>query len=218
MTDYGSGALGNYSNLQHSISSNWGQLDDPEGDPRPRVGFLGDSTGNRGRVKLASMLMSEFGADMAWDCWSGAPITPLVDGQLARNLWPEFLLFGLGSNDIFAPPVVAEQIQRLLDAAPATTKIVGFDTYVARTSQTAAVQLHDLRNSGWVNGQIHAALPPEQIVGWVAALSAAVGRGRALSYYLEDGLHQWTTAGTGHANGVDFWAEIAMQTLRPFLA
>jgi hypothetical protein len=217
MTDYGSGALGDYSGLTHSISSNWTQLDDPEGSPRPRVGFLGDSIGNRGRTKLASMLMAEFGADMAWDCWSGAPATPLVDAQLARNLWPEVLLFGLGTNNCFDPPSFAGQIQRLIDAAPASTTIVAIDTYVARASVTDAVKLHDVRNSGWVNDQIHAALPPERVVDWVANLGYAVGRGRALSYYLEDGVHPWTAAGTGHANGVDFWAEIVMQTLRPLL-
>lgn len=211
MTDYGSGALGDWSGMTHSVSTNWAQ---------PRVAFLGDSTGNRGRGKLAAMLLAEFDTDLAYDCWSGCPMTPLIDALIERNVWPEVLLIGLGTNDCFDPPVVAAQIQRVLDAAPATTTVVWIDTYVARTSQTAAVQLHDVRNSGWVNNQIHTALPANRVVGWNAALGYAVGRGRAISYYLQDGVHQWQAAGAtpySHGNGVDFWAETIMQTLRPLL-
>lgn len=209
--DYGSGALGDYSKMQHAVSTNWGQA---------RVGFLGDSTGNRGRTKLAAMLMAEFGAEMAYDCWSGAPTLPLVDGLLDRDLWPEFVVAGLGSNDVCEPPLIAAQIQRVLNAAPPETTIVWGDTYVARASVTAAMRLHDVRNSGWVNAQIHAALPRNQVVDWNGALGAAVGRGVSIDYYLQDGLHQWLTAGPTpyvHGNGVNFWAEIYMQTLRPLL-
>jgi hypothetical protein len=212
MTDYGSGTLGDFSGMQHSTSTNWTQ---------PRVAFLGDSTGNRGRGKLAAMLLAEFDTNLAYDCWSGCPMAPLIDDLLERNVWPEVLLIGLGTNNFVDPPSAAAQIQRVLNAAPETTTVVWIDTYVARTSQTAAVQLHDVRNSGWVNQQIHAALPTEHIVKWNAALGYAVGRGRAINYYLQDGVHQWQAAGTtpySHGNGVDFWAEIVMQTLRPLLA
>lgn len=211
MTDYGSGALGDYSKMQHAVSTNWAEA---------RVGFLGDSTGNRGRTKLGSMLMAEFGTGLAWDCWSGCPMAPLIDDLLERNVWPEILLIGLGTNNFVDPPSAAAQIRRVLDAAPETTTVVWIDTYVARAGQTVAVQLHDMRNSGWVNAQIHAALPQNQIVHWNAALGYAVGRGRAVNYYVEDGVHQWQSAGAtpwSHANGVDFWAEIVMQTLRPIL-
>lgn len=209
MTDYGSGTLG--AKLTRSTSANW---------TAPRVGFLGDSTGNRGKVKLAAMLQAEFATDLAYDCWSGCDIAPLVDDLLERNVWPDLLLVGLGTNNIFDPPSVAAQIQRVLDAAPATTTVVWINTYTARAAQTATVQLHDLRNSSWVNSQIHAALPKNQVVDWNAALGYAVGRGRQISYYLEDGIHQWQAAGTTpytHGNGVDFWAETVMQVLRPLL-
>lgn len=213
MTDYGSGLLGDYQGLQHLVSTNWATAP---------VGFIGDSIGVRGRPKLGSMLTAEFGAALAYDCWSGAPFVALVNDLLTRDLWPGRLLVGLGTNDVCDPPKVAAQLQRIIDAAPPTTTIVAIDTYVARTSLPAATQLNDVRNSGWVNTQIHAALPREHVVGWNAALGYAVGRGpEMIKYYLQDGVHPWVSAGStpyAHGNGVDFWAEVVMKVLRPLLA
>jgi hypothetical protein len=64
----------------------------------------------------------------------------------------------------------------------------------------------DIRNSGQVNAAIYASNP--NVIGWTPALTSAVGRGRPLSYYLQDGVHPWAAAGTGHGNGCAYWAGV----------
>lgn len=207
MTDYGSGALGDWSGMSHAVSANWAH---------PRVAIVGDSITARGRTKLAALLLAEFGTDLAYDYWSSRPTAPAVDALLARGLWPEVLVMATGANDIFDPTVMPAQIQRVLAAAPATTTVVWVDVQVCRTSQTPTVQLADQRLSMAVNNHIYGSGVPH-VVNWSWWLA-----GNALAwrtpYYLQDGVHPWPTAINGHGDGVAFWADILMRTIRPLLA
>lgn len=213
MTDYGSGTLGDWSAMSHAVSTNWAQ---------PRVAIVGDSITARGRTKLAAMLLAEFGTELAYDYWSSRPTAPAVDALLARGLWPEVLVMATGANDIFDPTVMPAQIQRVLDAAPQTTKVVWVDVQVCRTKQTTAIQLADQRLSMAVNAHIYGAFKSGKlaaVVPWAWTLAGASLAWR-MAYYLEDGVHQWQAQGTSpynHGNGVDFWAETVMKVLRPLL-
>lgn len=222
MTDYGSGALGDWESSPsgHSIA-NWDLLGTPGG---PRVALVGDSIGNRIRTKLAPMLDTEFDTTLAWDCWSGRDTTPAVNDLLTRDQWPDVLVMECGTNDIFNPPVMAAQIQRVIDACPATTKLLWVDTQVCRIngSPTVARQLSDQRNTGWVNNQIWAALGAgvDAVIAWSYWLSRG-SLGGLLKNYLEDGVHPWIAAGStpyAHASGVDYMAEVIMKSIRPLLA
>lgn len=211
MTDYGSGALGDWSGMSHAVSVNWAQ---------PRVAIVGDSITARGRTKLAAMLLAEFGTDLAYDYWSSRPTAPAVDALLARNLWPEVLVMATGANDIFDPTVMPAQIQRVLNAAPATTKVAWVDVQVCRIGQSATVQLADQRLSMAVNTHIYAALRSSELTAVVPWAWTLAGNSLAwrMAYYLEDGVHPWVSTINGHGNGVDYWAETLMKVLRPLLA
>lgn len=116
------------------------------------------------------------------------------------NTAPEVVFAG-GTNDVFNPFGAKAAVADVkLWAQSTSTSVHLVDTYVGRTTTLA----HDIRNSGQVNGyQYGSGLP---VISPVEALTSAVGRGRAVSYYLQDGVHYWADAGTGHGDGCAFYA------------
>lgn len=206
-TDYGSGTWGGPvgSPLQ---TANWT-------DPNLVVGIVGDSITMRCYPKLQTRLAAT-GRDLAVYAYSGQNTQGLVNWAVSLTYKPDLMILAGGTNNIFDPPNMAAQISRMKADSP-TTNLVWVDTYAARVSQTAAVQLNDVRNSGWVNQQIHAAFAPDHVVDWNANLGATIGRGLPISYYLQDGVHPWNGAGTGHGDGCDNWAVVIMNTISPLL-
>lgn len=128
-----------------------------------------------------------------------AGLYALLDATL---LTPTDVIFAGGTNNVFAPFSARQPIADVKAWATlhlADVKLV--DTYVARS----ATALHDLRNSGQVNGYLYASGLP--VVSMVEQLTAAVGRGRPTNYYVSsDGVHYWLDAGTGHGDGCAFYA------------
>ena len=181
------------------------------------VGVAGDSITNRCAPELRSKLLAEAGVTLAVRAWSGQNTANTVTWALSLTHKPDILILATGANDIFDPAVIAGQYATLKAGLPATTTLVATDVHVSRPATAVA----DQRNSGWVNNQIHDALPAEQIVDWAAATAALAGTGRpGIAYYYQDGAHPWAEAGAlpyNHGDGCGFWAEVQMQTLRPLL-
>jgi hypothetical protein len=137
-------------------------------------------------------------------------------GQNAAGLYPllaavpdppERTLFAAGTNDVFNPagirPVVADVELWAATAAATGTTTYLMDTYVARPTTAT----HDQRNSAQVNGYLYGSGLP--VISTVEPLTAAVGRGRALNYYLRDAVHYWEDAATSpytHGDGCAFLA------------
>lgn len=166
--------------------------------------MLGDSIGNRCTSDIRAALAAK-GLTLATITQSGQNAEGLVDLLLNEPVVPERVLLEAGTNNVFEPPMIAPQIARVQNwAADNAIKIKWADTYVGRPTTALA----DARNSGWVNSYIYSAVPFQDIIKWQAALGAAVGRGKSLSLYLEDGVHPWADAGTGHADGCAFYAAV----------
>ncbi|MEU4290445.1 hypothetical protein AB0E63_19655 [Kribbella sp. NPDC026596] len=195
--DFGSGTLGNWPTMSHGIVGNWSTAE---------VGLIGDSVTTRCYRSLAT-LVARAGSTLAVNYWSGRPATPAVDWLLAQPRTPRVLLVQSGPSDIFDPPAVTAQVVRLKAGLPIGTRLLWSDVQVARTRYAPAVQLADQRNSLWVNNQLRENLPKSQIIPWSSWFSSSPGR---VPYYLQDGVHPWATAGTGHGDGCAFWAAAMM--------
>lgn len=192
---YGSGALGPWENLSKAIST-LTQI-------RPVLStdglfMFGDSISVQDGYSLAQRLLARTGDQIAVHNWSGRPTAPAVDAlaqwSSAYGL-PKRILMATGSNDIFTPPVFAAQVDRTMSIVGPTRTVFWVNTQVARTSQSAAVQLADQRNSAWINLQLAGAAarhPNLRIVHWAEFLAAKPSR---LTGYLRDGVH--TTAPLG---------------------
>lgn len=205
--NYGSGTWGGVATTKAVV----GDLDTAD------VELLGDSI----TVRCYPAIVKAFAA-MGWTvavrAQSGQQARNMVDQLTSQLRTPGRVVVIGGSNDIFNPPAVAGQIDRAVDFTNgAGVRLYWGDTQVARASQTYTVQYADLRNSGWVNNQIHQGLPPASIIQWNAAIGAAVGRGRPLTYYLQDGVHPWVSAGTtpySHADGCAFLAAVIVGAVK----
>lgn len=203
--DYGSGTWGGWIGTPTTDAA-WST-------PGVVVGIAGDSITNRCQSELRTALQTEAGVTLAVRAWSGQNTHYTVNWALSLTYKPTYLLMAAGTNDVFNPPAMAAEIARLKAGMPLTT-ILWTDVHAARP----ATALADQRNSGWINNQIHDAIPAEHVVDWAGSVAALAGSTRpGLAYYLEDGVHPWMNAGTGHGDGCAFWAEIQMQTLRPLL-
>ncbi|WP_328328872.1 hypothetical protein OHA70_04625 [Kribbella sp. NBC_00382] len=152
------------------------------------VFMFGDSLGVAGGPVLAERLMARTHDGLAMDAWSGRPTAPAAD---ALALWartyglPGRILIETGSNDIFDPPVITAQIDRVLQIVGRTRTVIWVNVWVARRSTTAA----DRRNSAWVNRQLAAATRRHsnlQLVHWAEFIAADPKRERR---YLRDGVH-----------------------------
>lgn len=190
--DYGSGAWG-------------GPIGSPvtTGDlATADVALFGDSIGNRCATAIRTALAAKGLTLYTWT-WSGQNTQGITDAVIASPRLPPRTIVEVGANDVFAPAAARAQISRAANYLTETgTSWYWMDTYVGRP----ATPVDDARNSGQVNGLIHGIVGEDKVIRWVDALTAARGRGRALSYYLQDGVHPWASAGTGHGDGCAFLA------------
>ncbi|GAB1515151.1 SGNH/GDSL hydrolase family protein [Actinophytocola sp. KF-1] len=197
---YGSGALGPWENLSKAISTIT-QI-------RPVLTsdglfMFGDSIAVQDGYSLAQRLLSRTGDQIAVHNWSGRPTEPAVDAlaEWAQTYGlPSRILMATGSNDIFTPPVFAAQVDRAMTIAGPGRTVFWVNTQVARTSQTAAVQLADQRNSAWINLQLADAQkrhPNLRIIRWAEFLAAKPSR---LTGYLRDGVHTTVPLGQDARN------------------
>jgi hypothetical protein len=186
---YGSGALGPWENLSKAISTitQIRPVLDTDG-----LFMFGDSIAVQDGYALALRLRDRTGDLIAVHNWSGRPTTPAVDalaGWAQTYGLPSRILMATGSNDIFTPPVFAAQVDRTMSIVGPTRTVYWVNVQVARTSQSAAVQLADQRNSAWINLQLADAQrrhPRLRIVRWAEFLAAKPTR---LTMYLRDGVH-----------------------------
>ncbi len=202
--DFGSGTLGNWQAMTHGITGNWATAD---------VGVIGDSITTRCRNSLATQVAKQ-GKSLATNYWSGRPTRPTVDWLLSQPRLPRVLVIQSGSNDIFDPRPVGAQVARLKAGLPSGITLLWSDVQVSRTRYSAAVQLADQRNSMWVNNQLRENLPKGQIIPWSLWFASSPSR---LPYYLQDGVHPWAAAGTGHGDGCAFWAAVIMSVARRYI-
>lgn len=186
---YGSGALGPWANLSKAISTltQIRPVLDSNG-----LFMFGDSISVQDGYSLALRLQSRTGDQLAVHNWSGRPTAPAVDAlaqwSSAYGL-PDRILMATGSNDIFTPPVFAAEVDRTMGIVGPTRTVFWVNTQVVRTSQSAAVQLADQRNSAWINLQLADAQkrhPNLRIVRWAEFLA---GKPSRLTTYLRDGVH-----------------------------
>lgn len=129
------------------------------------------------------------GKRLAVNAHSGRGTAESVTAVLAMPHVPPVVLMAVGSNDVPNPPVMAGQIKRLRDALePRGIKVRWVTVQVVRYRGTAAMQLADQRNSGWVNAQIWAGcVAPCRVVDWAGFLAGYPGY--RLPAYLRDGVH-----------------------------
>ncbi|MEU4391627.1 hypothetical protein [Kribbella sp. NPDC023855] len=194
---YGSGDIGAWQTLAH------GTIGDPA---TADVLLVGDSITTRCWTDLRDALAAK-GKTLAVNYWSGRPTTPAVDWLTAQPVVAPLVVMAKGSNDIFDPTVMATQIQRTSAYLLVPDRLLWVDVQAARTGEPDAVQLSDQRNSGWINAQIRDQLAPSQIVPWSVWFASSPNR---IPMYLQDGVHPWVTAGTGHGDGCAFWAAVLM--------
>ena len=101
---------------------------------------------------------------------------------------PRRIVMATGSNDIFEPPVMAEQVDRVMSIVGRSRVVFWVNVHVARTAQPASVRAADLANSHWVNEQIDSAAvrhPLLRVVRW----GERVATPEMQVAYLKDGVH-----------------------------
>lgn len=199
---YGSGTLADYHSYAHGVIGNFATAD---------VGLVGDSITTLGHADF-NAAVALLGKTTARDYWSSRPMTPAIDTTLARPVLPRILVMAVGTNDVFAPTVVATQIARMnptVLAAKGVEHLFWVDVHCCRTKVPLQTQVYDERNTVLVNNQIHDALEKDHIVPWNWTLNY---RGITWpGYYLSDGVHPKPDLGT------KFWATCLVNTIKPFL-
>lgn len=198
MVDFGSGTIGAWSGNQHGYIGPTMDVAD--------VLIVGDSITTLGKEELTTAVAAE-GKTLAVAYWSGRPTTPAVDYVLSATILPPILVMACGTNDIFTPTVMSDQIQRLLDdELPGVQHLVWVDVQASRPGYETA----DQRNSGYINAQIRNKLESDHVVPWSEWFARDPSR---IPRYIDSG-------GVHPINGIgtDFWAEVVMQTLRPIFA
>lgn len=174
--------------------------------------MVGDSIGVRCTADIRTALAAE-GKTLATITQSSQNTEGLANLLLAEPVVPPKVYMEAGTNSVFNPPEMAAQIARVQNwAVENAVDLYWGDTYVGRPATPTA----DARNSGWVNSFIYSAVPYNHIIKWQAAIAAAVGRGGGaspgmLEYYIQDGVHPWLNAGTGHGDGCAFFGTVVAQ-------
>ena len=183
-------------------------------DPNLKWGWLGDSISYRCASRLRTAF-SQAGVDsFAVRAHSGQNWAGSLTWLDSLTYLPDRLVIALGSNDVQNPFGVPAQLERLAGILAGQVELFLVDTYVNRPAYVG----HDLRNSGQVNGYLRQAVADDHMVDWVANLTAAVGRGNPISYYIDGGgVHPWDGVGNGHGDGCDYFTAVAMATLKPYL-
>lgn len=126
---------------------------------------------------------------LAVNAQSGRGTVDAVDEALAAPFLPKHVIMAVGSNDVMNPPIMAGQIKRLRAALePRGIQVYWVETHVVRYRGTAAQQLADMRNTGWVNAQVNAGcIAPCKVITWSQFLNAKPYY--RLPTYLRDGVH-----------------------------
>lgn len=176
-----------------------------------KVGMAGDSITYRCAPQLRAIFAAN-GVSFAIRAHSGQNTAGTNDWARTLTKLPDIYVDATGSNDAMDPFAMPAQIERTKEITAGAT-LLWVDTYVGRPAYLA----DDIRNSGQVNGYVHAALPPNQVISWVANLAAVRRRGLPLSYYVQDGIHPWPKAENGHGDGCAVFAQVVFSGVRPFL-
>jgi hypothetical protein len=200
--EFGSGPLGNWQNLARRIST-----EDEIRDVQMFNGIFmfGDSISVQDGAALEVLLTNRTGDSIAFHNWSGQPTSAAVDALAdweRRYGLPSRILMAVGSNDIYDPPALAAQIERVMHIAGPSRTVFWVNVHVSRFRQPADVRASDQRNSDWVNQQLDdAALrhPNLRIVRWAEYLAAQPG---GLTPYLRDGVHTTVPVGQNARNGL----------------
>jgi hypothetical protein len=175
-------------------------------------GMVGDSITYRCAPELRAAFSAK-GINLAIRANSGADMDAINTWLESLTYMPDRIIVAGGTNNVFDPFSMKAEIARTKAAIGLGTELVWVDTYVGRSATLA----DDIRNSGQVNDAIHAAVPADHVVDWLANLTSTRGRGLAISYYLQDGVHPWVSAGTGHGDGCANYAAVVMNTVTPLL-
>lgn len=166
--------------------------------------LFGDSIVVRCTADIRTALTAK-GKTLATIAQSSQNAGGLVDLLIAEPSISGKVVMEAGTNSVFDPLSMPAQIAR---AKATGHELYWGDTYVGRPATINA----DLRNSGWVNNYIYSAIPFDHVIKWQPALGAAVGRGGGsddmINNYLQDGVHPWLNAGTGHGDGCAFFAAV----------
>lgn len=146
MVDYGSGVLGPLGT--RTVSGDWDQAG---------VWAFGDSILRADYPDLVARVP----VALAVDAQSSRPTPGCVDAleeRLTACASPAVVVMACGTNDIFDPPAMAAQTERVHALLPGTS-VVWVDTWVRRWKRTDSTEqrLFDQQNSGWVNAYIHEA-------------------------------------------------------------
>jgi hypothetical protein len=197
---YGSGTQGSWAKGTRSISA-------PDVVQRvvasDGVFMFGDSLAIQDWRSLAVRLRGRDRSEMAVHNWGIRPTYGAVD---ALERWastyglPRRILMSCGSNDIFAPPKFAEQIERAMSIVGTAHTLFWIDLAVSRIKLPMSVQLADQRNSGWLNMQLYQAQekhPNLRIIRWAEWLWDKPYR---LSTCLRDGVHSSIPVGQNARN------------------
>jgi hypothetical protein len=199
--EYGSGELGPWQDWSNAIASpaTIRSVRDANG-----IYMFGDSISVQDGRALAERLNTD-GILLAVHNWSGRPTAPAVD---ALQEWattygmPQRILMATGTNDIFNPPVFAAQVDRTMSIVGSARTVYWVNVQASRTSYSAAIQLADQRNSGWINLQLADAQkrhPNLKIVHWAEFLAAKPSR-MSPTMYLRDGVHTTVPLGQNAHN------------------
>jgi len=123
---------------------------------------------------------------LAWDATPGIPTEPAVDrlvDRLHESRPPSRLVMALGTNDSDAR-LVTSQVERVMHAVPATTRVYWVNTWKARWLVTGADS--DRRAAAAVNAALTRADRRHrnlELVDWAGTVAATPRR------YLRDGVH-----------------------------
>lgn len=198
---YGSGDIGDWTVGSTAISS---PSRIQEAVSTGGVWLFGDSVTVATWSDFATRLYAATGQVVAANGWSGRPTVPTVDAfqQWASTYGlPPVVIIASGANDIFGPaptngpPVIAGQIDRVMQIAGPNTRVIWVETHISRWLQPDYIQVNDQRNAGWINGQIWQATgrwPNLSVVAWERYVSTVPSRVPA---YFSDGVHLDPTDG-----------------------
>lgn len=209
---YGSGVLGDWSNLSHGLYCFPAQgsaakaasytkaakvtqaMSSAAFDcPGETLRIYGDSITFGAKSALASEYVVR-GQTVYIDAWSGRPTTPVVDAICAEtDGFPANVIVASGTNDIFNPTVMAAQIKRAqacITALSPTTKLFWEDVQATRWGQTDVIERNDQRNSMAVNLAIYQNMPTNRVIQWTQRF---MSNPALLTTYLADGIHPKTT-------------------------